>query len=531
MAGGASAADVRSILALPSPSTPGPSQPKPTAPKTARKPEGISRELYSLIGPSAPSLTAQLAKPRLKQKPNLGRGNKVAKWRVLAFVWRVYVLKEEWQEFSNPGRADSLKLCHWVKATTDPTAEYQFAKYNVPSTVYTYSQDEYNRLLEDKDWTKEETDYLFNVVREYDLRFYVVADRYDYPGGQPRTIEDLKDRYYSVCRRLIRNRPWAGDESSKVQLVASFFYDKDREVTRKKYIASLENRTPDQIAEEEALYVEVKRLEQNERRFAKERDELLKTIAGVDSGLPGVAADDEVQIALFGDPKKKKKGGNGMDIDSPISGPSGIISLGPSTPTRRVQSAKSVAYDALHCILRSDVMPTNVPPTKAAHQPVYLRSSRLPMPKASMAPKINQALAELDVSHTRLVMPTRENCSQLEGLFDAAAALVDTKKVVDKVDQEIRVLKARLAGRASVGARSEGADADSKNQGEQAEDGERDAEGEAEGEATEKADRAVSVAASVRSYSRKRSKRSASVSSVDTSTTSATRASRKRQRN
>jgi DNA methyltransferase 1-associated protein 1 len=87
----------------------------------------------------------------------------------------------------------------------DDCTEYPFAKYNVQPTVYTYSQDEYNRLLEgtllpqgaksiakvlvDKDWTKEETDYLFNVVPEYDLRWYVIHDRYDYPGGVPRALE------------------------------------------------------------------------------------------------------------------------------------------------------------------------------------------------------------------------------------------------------------------------------------------------------------------------------------------------------
>jgi len=77
----ASAADVRSILSLPSSSAAGASQPqpkKPTGPST-RKPEGISRELFALIGPSAPSIAAQLAKPRLKQKPNFGGGGKV-KW-------------------------------------------------------------------------------------------------------------------------------------------------------------------------------------------------------------------------------------------------------------------------------------------------------------------------------------------------------------------------------------------------------------------------------------------------------------------
>jgi hypothetical protein len=74
----ATAADVRSILSLPEPSsTPGPSQPKKPAATSTRKPEGISRELYSLIGPSAPSIAAQLAKPRLKQKPNFGSSAKV----------------------------------------------------------------------------------------------------------------------------------------------------------------------------------------------------------------------------------------------------------------------------------------------------------------------------------------------------------------------------------------------------------------------------------------------------------------------
>ena len=76
----ASAADIRSALSIPEASfSAGTSQTKKPVPSNTRKPEGISRELYSLIGPSAPTL-AQLAKPRLKQKPNFGgRGGKT-KW-------------------------------------------------------------------------------------------------------------------------------------------------------------------------------------------------------------------------------------------------------------------------------------------------------------------------------------------------------------------------------------------------------------------------------------------------------------------
>ena len=84
----ASAADIRSALSIPETNfSAGPSQTKKPVPSNTRKPEGISRELYSLIGPSAPSL-AQLVKPRLKQKPNFGgRGGKT-KWSFsLFYVW------------------------------------------------------------------------------------------------------------------------------------------------------------------------------------------------------------------------------------------------------------------------------------------------------------------------------------------------------------------------------------------------------------------------------------------------------------
>ena len=43
--------------------------------------------------------------------------------------------------------------------------------------------------LADPEWTKEETDFLFNLIHEYDSRFYIVNDRYDFPGGSPRSME------------------------------------------------------------------------------------------------------------------------------------------------------------------------------------------------------------------------------------------------------------------------------------------------------------------------------------------------------
>ncbi|KAF5390633.1 hypothetical protein D9757_002634 [Collybiopsis confluens] len=414
----ATAADVRSILSIPSTSIAGPSQPRKPSVSVNRKPEGISRELYSLIGPSAPALAAQLAKPRLKQKPNLGGGGKV-KW--------------EWRKFRNSARSDSLELSHWVKASQDADAEYKFAKYDKKPTVYQWSQDEYSRHLEDSDWTKEETEYLFKIANEYDLRWYIIHDRYEYPNGRERELEDLKDRYYSVCRKLIRNRTWAGDEASRNALLLSFHYDKERETIRRKYVASLANRTPDQIQEEEALYVELKRLEQNERQFKKDRENLLRTLAGIDSGLPDIVEDDASLI--INDPKKKRFKG---DIDVPQTP---IL----TAPVMKRPPAvnKNAVYDATHCIIRNDP-PSNAPATKVAHTPAFMRSFKIPYPKAAIAPKVNSLLTELGVSGSRLVMPTQANCQHLESVMDAAMNLVELKKVLDKVNQDIEVLKARL---------------------------------------------------------------------------------------
>ena len=140
----------------------------------------------------------------------------------------------------------------------------------------------------------------------------------------------------------------------------------------------------------------------------------------------------------------------------------------------RQESVSSMLYsychtDLLHCITRTENAAIHVPATKAMHQAAYLRSFKMPIPKASIAPKVAQALGEIGIQLTRLVMPTRENCMQLEGLLEATCALVETKKVVDKVEHDIRVMKERLGLRKSVAAAGE--------------DGEADAEGEVEEEA------------------------------------------------
>jgi DNA-directed RNA polymerase subunit H (RpoH/RPB5) len=117
-------------------------------------------------------------------------------------------------------------------------------------------------------------------------------------------------------------------------------------MTRKRYIESLETRTPEQIAEEEALYIEVRRLEQNERKFKRERENLLRTLAGMDSGLPDITEDDPIATGVIttGDVAfkvvKKKRGS--LD-ESPAT---------PSTATvpavKRPNTTKSAIYGKVY---------------------------------------------------------------------------------------------------------------------------------------------------------------------------------------
>jgi DNA methyltransferase 1-associated protein 1 len=105
---------------------------------------------------------------------------------------------------------------------------------------------------------------------------------------------------------------------------------------RKKYLLSLENRAPKELAEEEALYVELKRIEQNEKRFKQDRDRLLRTLLGAECGLPDLLIDEDGPL---GDPKKRKRGVPN-ELDSPATPSSSLFA---SAIPKRAQSAKSAA--------------------------------------------------------------------------------------------------------------------------------------------------------------------------------------------
>ena len=116
-----------------------------------------------------------------------------------------------WSEFTNPARIDGLRLSHWQRIE-DIKKEYEYAQLNKTINIVNIRKEEYFQVCEDLDptWDWEETDYLWDLCRTYDLRFIVIHDRYNYTdingNSIDRSIEDLKERYYSVCRKILEIR-------------------------------------------------------------------------------------------------------------------------------------------------------------------------------------------------------------------------------------------------------------------------------------------------------------------------------------
>lgn len=414
----------------------------------------------------------------------------------------------KWQPFENQARSDGLKLSHWApQQNDDDSTPYPFAAFNTSSGIYSYSNDEYQQHLKDDDWTKEDTDHLIDLCQAYDLRFGVIADRWE--AKRPRSIEDLKARYYAICRRLIRSRISVEDMDSRQQLLATYSFDKQREVERKRLVQKLFTRTPAQLAEEEALYVEARRLEQNEAKFAADREDLMKLLGGWERvpdssprliaeagagvgvgsagplpGTPGAALEEAAAGERDKKRRKRAAGEAGAGVEegegkTPALASSSAMAItsatkdaGASSSTTTLTSKqkaelKQAHSDELQCITRFDPdsqpllrppypfllgTPSTVPPVAPSPQNptsshgVYLRSTRLLTPRQPQLNRTMQTLSELNPPiGPRLVFPNRTNCEKWEGLLGAVTSGLEMKKMTDRVESELRIAKSRLA--------------------------------------------------------------------------------------
>ena len=222
-------------------------------------------------------------------------------------IW-LKLWRREFAAFENQARQDGLILRHWARkqapkpappsdapadgaSTEEPNQEqrdnvYQFAKYNTQIDAPSYTTETYEAQLEDGDWTKEETDYLVSLVKDYAQKWAVIVDRYEYtppaaedgspPEPKPRSMEDLKARYYTVsAKALAQETPVASMNGQQFSLYETLTkFNANHEMSRKALVESHLYRKEHEVHEETTLLAELQRIMINQQKLETERREI-----------------------------------------------------------------------------------------------------------------------------------------------------------------------------------------------------------------------------------------------------------------
>nr|CAG4641732.1 EOG090X076S [Eurycercus lamellatus] len=411
-------ADVLDILELGRPGTPevtkesimGTQKPKPKyKPKNEvmRKPEGMARELFNLLvndnKDAAPLFPTDSGKGYKQTKAQLSV-RKVRPWK--------------WMPFTNPARKDGAVFHHWRRAA-DEGKEYPFAKFNKQIHVFTYTDQEYHNYLQLDSWSRPETDHLFELCRQFDLRFFVIQDRWDVNRfSNKKTVEELKERYYDICNILNRARHTSGAEPKQIA------YDADNEKRRKEQLKRLFDRTPQQVEEEANLLQELRKIEARKKDRERKTQDLQKLITahadGNGSGGTGAggSADQSPAAHHRGTPPDKKQ--PVRKKNQPFVTPKAKLELLPSIET----PSSGIKF----------------PEFKASG--VFLRSQRMKLPPSVGQKKskaIEQMLTELGLELNP--MPTEDICTHFNDLRSDLVLLYELKLGLSTCEYELQALR------------------------------------------------------------------------------------------
>lgn len=424
-------------------------------------------------------------------------------------------LNREVAPFTNPARSDGLILRHWQRkappknlalpsepATTDTDAgqqteqseakvqeDYPFAKYNVkPQIPRRYTDEEYDKHLQSDLWSREETDYLMDLVTEFDLRWILIADRYEFQPGahgsegtstalvapsKRRTMEELKSRYYTVAGKMLAiEHPLSEMSQTEFNLYETMMkFNPERERQRKELAIVQFERSKDEVQEESMLLEELKRIVGNEQSFIEERKELYSRLeAPVSTGNTAIYQSSHglsqlLQSLLHADKNKKRRSllGPEQGAPSPVGqqggAPSGTQSAResrPETPAATAPqqnnkkggaggAAAAAQQPAIRALTPAEEAKYGVSHHDRLSSGVQFRNDRaqkLAQAKSNVqSQKIAAALTELDIP-PRLFMPTEKVCKEFEKLIQSVNVLLDVRKYAEKVEAEVRILEA-----------------------------------------------------------------------------------------
>lgn len=365
-----------------------------------------------------------------------------------------------------------------------PTKEYQFAKYDVSIKVPTFTDEQYATHLQSTKWTREETDYMLGLVKEYSQKWPIIYDRYEWTAPQVdssqkfanqqeylkavmkskphgRQLEQIKARYYEIWAKTLALKAggMANMNEAEFQLHEALTkYNPETEVQRKELAWALHKRTVEEIREEEYLLSELQRIAISAHKFETERAEVRARLESAPTmgntlGMPNsFAAYNQLYSQLMAQDRNRKSrhrlsiGQGDMMMQSPVGmtplsahghreSMSGINnnqqkkgSISQPTPVRSITASAEAKFGVTtHERLTSGI---------------NFRSDRLGKLRQAKSQiqtqKIAVALVELGIPDL-IQLPTMRVLGAFEKLVARVQRLVDARKLVEKEEGECRV--------------------------------------------------------------------------------------------
>jgi DNA methyltransferase 1-associated protein 1 len=370
---------------------------KPAGPKGGKKPKGMSREVFGLLGKDNAAPSAQT--------------NKVAGGAAFK-TKRVSALRGKWiwapiHESSGTHNIQTKEaaeekitpLYHWVKAEMQ-YSEYPYAKFNIQIDRITYSDEEYEQLFQSDRWSRSETDALMSLCHKFDLRWPVIVDRYSLQP--PRTCEDMQERYYSVQAMLRARRTGTTDIMARTS-EASTAFDVCQERTRRHQLDLQFHKSKEDEAEEADLMKELKTLDACMKKFKKTNRQ---------SALPSLQKAIENKVTYA--PIIEK-----MTRDREISGRIPMMSdgLGPLPGVPALQSSR--------------LDPTDPPLIKSPE----FTTMNVEISKELLS-KMQVLLRDFGVPPPEKLVATRAVCDTMDQVKRQAVSLLSLQSSIEKVENE-----------------------------------------------------------------------------------------------
>ena len=208
--------------------------------KHFKKPKGMARETFDLLS--------------VQQKLELVQGGSISDGKAVTPKFKTKIAsafkgKWAWSDIPSSARGDDpTPFYHWIKADFHYT-DYPYAKFNQKLDQIQYTDEEYNSLLVRSEWSREDTNTLFSICYQFDLRWPIIVDRAKL--SRERTLDAMQARFYSALAAIEQHRATVDSSSSSSSSSSS------------DGVAPIDETVPEDIAEGELDRERLRRMKQD----------------------------------------------------------------------------------------------------------------------------------------------------------------------------------------------------------------------------------------------------------------------------